>query len=169
MTILFASGRDSTIVLINSQVHVPLFFLLSGFCLTLRYGNKKHGNGPTQGWKCPQRKNAAKPFNFQEFWHGRLVRILPVYYATFALALILVPLGYGPDESLRDDVDMKIWGSFAALYGVQSWIMAFGFGPVAPAWTISTLFFFYILFPRQNSFTSYLLSLSKKDHLTPGF
>ena len=64
-----------------------------------------------------------KAFDFREFWRGRVIKILPVYYATFAFALILVPLGYGPDESLRDDVEIKIWGSFAALYGVQSWIL----------------------------------------------
>ena len=122
------------------QVHVSLFFLLSGFCLTLRYGRKSC-------IPCPQQKN-AKVFDFQEFWHGRVIKILPVYYATFAFALILVPLGYGPVDSLKDHVDMNIWGSFAALYGVQSWILAYGFGPVAPSWTISTLFFFYILFPR---------------------
>ena len=135
---------------------MPIFFLLSGFCLSLRYGSNKNKTiihskscnpgSTTQGDEFIMQN---RTFDFQEFWHGRAIRILPVYYATFVFAFILVPIGYGPDEGLRDYADRKIWGSFNALYGVQSWIMTDGFGPVSPAWTISTLFFFYILFPRQ--------------------
>ena len=138
---------------------MPIFFLLSGFCLSLRYGRNKNKTlfhrkkccipcATTQGDELIK-QNKAGTFDLKEFWHGRAIRILPVYYATFVFAFILVPLGYGPDEGLRYYADRKIWGSFNALYGVQSWVMTDGFGPVSPSWTISTIFFFYILFPRQ--------------------
>ena len=78
-----------------------------------------------------------------------MVRTIEFYKkCTSTFASILMLLGNEPEERQNDDVNMKIWGSFVALYGVQSWILAFGFGPVGPSWTISTLFFFYILFPR---------------------
>ena len=134
---------------------MPLFFLLSGFCLALRYGNNKKYKNLCQESCVPSttvstwpKKNSINSFNYQEFWHARAIKILPVYYTTFAFAFILMLLGNEPEERQSDDVNMKIWGSFVALYGVQSWILAFGFGPVGPSWTISTLFFFYILFPR---------------------
>ena len=41
-----------------------------------------------------------------------------------------------------------VMGSILSLYGVQMWVVIYGFGPVAPSWTVSTLFFFYLVFPR---------------------
>ena len=135
-------------------MHMPLFFLLSGFSCTLGYGRKKYKRvtqccgpcGTTTGCQCEKCKSADEEiFDSWGFYYGRMTRLLPVYYATYIFALILTPLGHNHDHG---NIYNQIWGSFLALFGVQTWVLKFGFGPVGPSWTISTLFFFYLLFPR---------------------
>ena len=115
---------------------MPLFFLLSGFCCTLGYGHKRS--------KSNSEENV--PFNTLDYYFGRMTRILPVYYFCYFFALPLVPLGhtfFGPT-----DIFHSLVGSILALFLIQSWLLVFGFGPVGPSWTLSTLFFFYLFFPR---------------------
>ena len=126
---------------------MPLFFLLSGFCLTLGYGKKKHSkvsgcccNNSTQFRSSPDDSN-ENIFDSATFYFGRLTRILPVYYICFLYALPLIPLlwQWGPNV---------IGGSISAVFLVQTWIIVLGFGPDGPSWTVSTLFFFYLVYPR---------------------
>ena len=45
----------------------------------------------------------------------------------------------------------EVTGSIVSLYGVQMWVLIYGFGPInGPNWTVSTLFFFYLVFPRYK-------------------
>ena len=115
---------------------MPLFFLLSGFCLTMGYGKKSY----TFYGYC------SNDFKTRNFLMGRVARILPVYYFCFFFALPKILLGYcnfPPNMYVY-----SVGGSVASLFLVQSWILYFGFGPVWLSWTISTLAFFYISFPR---------------------
>ena len=143
------------------QVQMPLFFLLSGFCLALAYGKKNYKKstmccGPcstTTGCDCPQCSVSEETiFDSWGFYYARMVRILPVYYAIYLFALPLFPFGYGDQQipKLMSFLGLEgvMWGSLSALYGVQMWIPILGFGPVGPSWTVSTLFFFYLVFPR---------------------
>ena len=112
---------------------MPLFFLLSGFCLTMGYGKKSY----TFYGYC------SNDFKTRNFLMGRVARILPVYYFCFFFALPKILLGYcnfPPNMYVY-----SVGGSVASLFLVQSWILYFGFGPVWLSWTISTLAFFYIL------------------------
>ena len=78
---------------------MPLFFLLSGFCLTLGYGKKNYKTS-----KCcapckssdddPKNDDGEEAFNYSEFFFGRMTRILPVYYLCYFFALPLIPLGH---------------------------------------------------------------------------
>ena len=84
---------------------MPVFFLLSGFCLTLGYGKKKYTRSTlccgscqtTSGCDCrPCRKQPdsnEEIFDSWEFYFGRVSRILPVYYLTLILAIPQIPLG----------------------------------------------------------------------------
>lgn len=134
---------------------MPLFFLLSGFSLTIGYG--------------------SKIFETWTFYKKRLIRILPVYYFCIILGAILIPLGHF--EVSPDDFQQTIGGSLASLFLVQSWILVLGFGPNKPSWTVSTLWFFYLVFPtllkyllkRSNKVLSYLLAGAFYLQLTIGF
>ena len=115
---------------------MPLFFLLSGFCLTLGYGKKSYNS-------------ENNDFDDKEFLFGRVTRILPVYYFTLLFAIPLIPLGhsYFPPS----DYYPVFGGTFAAFFLIQTWILIFEFVPSTPngpSWTVSTLSFFYLLFPK---------------------
>ena len=123
------------------QVQMPLFFLLSGFCLTISYGKKT-------STKEEKDENVIKEncIDYSDFIFGRASRILPIYYFCFFFALPLIPLGHGFFSST--DLTLSIGGSLASLFLVQTWILIFSFGPNGPSWTVSTMFFFYIFFPK---------------------
>jgi peptidoglycan/LPS O-acetylase OafA/YrhL len=102
---------------------MPVFFLLAGYSLAIVYGRRPG-------------------FDVRHYYRNRFARIAPVYYVTMLLALPLAVFGHGwvsPSE---------IGGALATnLFAVQMWS---GFPPlsfVGPAWTISTLVFFYLVFP----------------------
>ena len=85
-------------------------------------------------------------FDSWDFYFGRISRILPVYYLCMILSIPLIPLGsswFAPS-----DFYYNIGGNVAATFLVQSWILLFWFGSNGPSWTVSTLFFFYLVFPR---------------------
>ena len=82
-----------------AQVDMPLFFLLSGFCLTLAYG-KTQWHGSTRGcYGCTTTtsdgvdvenpEEAPKIFNSWEFYKNRFIRILPLHYLAHILVLIV--------------------------------------------------------------------------------
>ena len=56
-----------------------------------------------------------------------MTRLLPVYYATFIFGLPLISAGhsyFGPY-----DWHHNVGGAFLAFFGVQTWVLAYGFGP----------------------------------------
>ena len=124
---------------------MPLFFLLSGFCLTLGYGKKKYSK--VFGCCCNSNQSGSNPdsneniFDSATFYFGRLTRILPIYYICFLYSLPLIPI-------LGQWSPNVIGGSISAVFLVQTWIIVLGFGPDGPSWTVSTLFFFYLVYPR---------------------
>ena len=123
---------------------MPLFFLLSGFCLTISYGKKT-------STKNEKDENVIQEnsINYSDFIFGRASRILPVYYFCFFFALPLIPLGHKFfGFCLGEDLTFSIGGSLSSLFLMQSWILYFSFAPNVPSWTVSTLFFFYIFFPK---------------------
>ena len=75
-----------------------------------------------------------------------MTRILPVYYASFLFALLpYTPLRLNHHSGHFANA---LWGSFLTFYGVQMWVVWLGFVPNGASWTVSTLFFFYLVFPR---------------------
>ena len=112
---------------IFGQVLIPWFYILSGFCLTLKYGNQKS-------------------LNFADFMKSRVKKILPIYYFTFIIAFPLIFLGHNYFNP-NDFYTFGLYSCILSLFGIQSWILLFGFGPVGPSWTISTIWFFYLNFP----------------------
>lgn len=99
-----------------------LFFILSGFLLAHLYAGKVL-DGPGQ----------------RHFVWRRAVRIFPAN-ALGLLFLLSVQLAFG--NSFSD------WGTLArCLALVQTWTVGSAYALNVPAWSMSCLFFFYLLFP----------------------
>jgi peptidoglycan/LPS O-acetylase OafA/YrhL len=115
----FSAGWD-----LHGSALMPVFFLLAGYSLAIVYGKQR-----------PR-------FDVKHYYRNRFARIAPIYYVTMLIALPLAVFGHGwvsPSDIGRAFV--------TNLFAVQMWT---SFPPqsfVGPAWTISTLAFFYLVFP----------------------
>ena len=103
----FTIGGDLQLLQIDlyANVDMPLFFLLSGFCLTLAYG-KTSWNGSTRcclGCKSitsdgvadlENPKGEKKIFDSWEFYKKRFIRILPLHYLAHIAVLVVYQYGY---------------------------------------------------------------------------
>ena len=122
---------------------MPLFFLLSGFSCTLGYGRTNYDRN---GYECCKKEKDSKTtFDIKNYLFGRISRILPVYYFCFLASLPLIPLGHS--YFAPNDYFHTIGGSFASMGLIQTWLLIFWFGSNGPSWTVSTLFFFYLMYP----------------------
>lgn len=119
-------------IISQGAVGVNMFFILSGFILFYTYWNRK--------------------VNYGEFILKRLAKIYPAYLAGFALCLIV----YFGVKMKVEDFTTVLTLNFLML---ESWIPDlsmkwYGGG----AWSISTEFFFYLIFPV---ILQYILTISK--------
>lgn len=111
-------------VFFEGYLGVGFFFILSGFVLALNYQNKI---------------NKPHEFSLKNFYINRVARIYPLHVLTFFLMI--------PFVFLQD-----LWNPLAAglnLFLLQAYvpIQEIFFSVNNPSWSISTEFFFYILFP----------------------
>ena len=87
------------------NIDMPLFFLLSGFSLSLTYGGRKWDvssltcrNTNTEGAsgvtyaETPSKQSSI--FDAWEFYKKRMIRILPLHYLGIILGLITLKFGY---------------------------------------------------------------------------
>jgi peptidoglycan/LPS O-acetylase OafA/YrhL len=109
---------------------VTFFFMLSGFILSYNY----------------HKVDFSSRQNLHRYFLARAARIYPVYLASllialpfFCIALIRIPF---PGLQL-------LFGSSAILapLGLQSWLPGAACALNCPSWSISTEFFFYLVFP----------------------
>ncbi len=122
--VLFHTLAYSTGWNLHGSALMPVFFLLAGYSLAIVYGKQPHG------------------FDTRRYYRNRIARIAPVYYATMMLALPLAVYGYGWVSPSNMG-----WAFATNLFAVQMWSSFPPLSFVGPAWTISTLAFFYLLFP----------------------
>jgi peptidoglycan/LPS O-acetylase OafA/YrhL len=112
-------------------IGVTFFLFLSGFVMPLNYGT------------CNDIKNY-----FYFVWN-RLVRVYPVHILTFLLSLIIIFLYNEP---------LKLHIAFINIFLLQSYLpfqrIFFSFNFVS--WILSTLFFFYFIFPVVNQRPKFL-------------
>ena len=104
-------------------LQLSTFYLLSGFCLAVSYGPR------SPGW------SAAL------FYRARLARLAPLYYATNILAYVTLPpidasyqTGLTTSRALLTLTMTNMWVSTEYTFAI-------------PAWTITTMVFFYLAFP----------------------
>ena len=114
---------------------MPPFFVLSGFSLVVCHGATLTPDGRlfTAEWWAGWRR----------FMQNRAARILPVFYLVTACAVPLTFLGHG---WVNNDTFSIVSRVITNVLVIHMWTpVAFGF--CGPAWTVSTLWFFYIVFP----------------------
>jgi peptidoglycan/LPS O-acetylase OafA/YrhL len=116
----------STAFFQHGYIWVDLFFILSGFVMMLTYGSKF--------------KTAALPRTYADFLLKRIARVYPLYLVTSVVAFFVL-YRYAPEQIRGFNIETVITN----LLMIQSW----GFGPSinGPAWSISTEFGAYLLFP----------------------
>ncbi|HEY9685945.1 MAG TPA: acyltransferase [Coleofasciculaceae cyanobacterium] len=103
-------------------IGVSLFFVLSGFILTINYA------GPD-----------AKPLNLKQFYLARFARVYPVFFLTLLLASPIELLSGHPQN---------FWSLFIPnLFMVHCFYEGACGAINPPAWSISNEFFFYLIFP----------------------
>jgi len=148
------------------SIQMPQFYLLSGYCLTLSYG-RTHS----------QETIPSQPSLFQtlHFYQNRFARIGPIYYLANFLSYLL---GDTPTHLLLlinnvlkpVDLGGNFWfRAILTLTATNSWtFLSLGHPSLMPfntqSWTVTTLSFFYLVFPfllpsLQSLSTSRLCSL----------
>ena len=121
---LFHALAFSTRWDLHGSALIPIFFLLAGYSLAIVYGKQ------------------LPRFNVKHYYRNRFARIAPVYYVTMLMALPLAVFGHG----WVSPTDIG-WVFATNLFAVQMWASLPPLSFVGPAWTISTLAFFYLVFP----------------------
>ncbi len=98
---------------------VSFFFVLSGFILAYVFAK-------LETWS-----------EIRHFWHARIARIYPAFFANFLLAFWLLSLSWDYRTGLANLFMINAWIPFPRYF----------FSYNAPSWSISTEFFFYLTFP----------------------
>jgi peptidoglycan/LPS O-acetylase OafA/YrhL len=144
---------------------MPLFFLLSGYSLTVVYGSKKSNlvsvvdseeNVDENSVKSTKEastssKLLAPTFDTIKFHVNRFARVFPTYYFCNIIALPLWFYGYG--SCSPSNLSTIIMSLVFSIIPIMS-LTCFMFGIVVinlPGWTICTLAIFWILFPYSFS------------------
>ena len=121
----------------HGPIEIPLFYLLSGYSLTLGYG-RSNCSSVTSG--------SASSINYFKYLRNRFARIAPLYYFSFIFFIpAYIHINYwNPNPILVFSLTATCTNSWLFPKVLE---MSPPFPPNIPAWTISTLFFFYLIFP----------------------
>jgi peptidoglycan/LPS O-acetylase OafA/YrhL len=128
-TMLFHASLFSAGWNLHGSALMPAFFLLAGYSLAIIYG------------KQPQQRESE--VDFKGYFRNRFARIAPIYYVVMLFALPLAVFGRGWVSP--SDIG---WVFATNIFAVQMWADLPPLSFAGPAWTISTLVFFYLAFPR---------------------
>ena len=117
--VMFSTGWN-----LHGSALMPVFFLLAGYSLAIVYGTQ------------------LPKFDVKRYYRNRFARIAPVYYVVMLIALPLAVFGHGwvPPSDIG-------WVLATNIFAVQMWTSFPPLSFAGPAWTISTLAFFYLVFP----------------------
>jgi len=123
---------------------VPLFFVISGFCIHLTYARARRAGQP-----------AWPHFRFASFWKRRLWRLYPTYFVVLCASMLLLTVLYvrnpGNPQTFDYPDPKPLWMTWDFLAHAA---MAHGFFPVfdkaggnPPFWTLAREEYLYALYP----------------------
>lgn len=126
---------------------MPLFFLLTGFTLTIVYN--KLNPSPIELASNPSLRSNHKA-SIWSFYQNRAVRVLPVYYIlNFAFALPYWYYGYGDADPVANMVAINA-SIGSTLTGTSTlFILLLGGSIDGPAWTVQTFLWLWLVFPAS--------------------
>ena len=120
-------------IFLFANIDMPLFFLLSGFSLSLGYGKMLWDRSTKRCLGCKSAtsngveysENAGENremFDTWKFYKKRLIRILPLHYLGIVAGLIEWRLGqYSVNAGIKD---MAI-GSILSMFAVNTWVLPY--------------------------------------------
>jgi peptidoglycan/LPS O-acetylase OafA/YrhL len=129
------------VILNQGHLGVPMFFVISSFCIHLKWAKQRAGNG-------------AQTFQFIDFWKRRVHRLYPPYFVAlcFSMALIVLAFILGkavPLVSLYPAPRPK----WMAMDFVAHLLMLHGLHPIfdkaggnPPFWTLAREEYFYLMY-----------------------
>lgn len=133
--------RSLCAVIYYAWLAVPLFFVISGFCIHLHWAQQYSESGKSQ-------------ISFTRFWKRRIHRLYPPYFVVLCLSMALVVLAY----LLRRNVDLvnaypDPKPTWLAADFVAHVLMLHGLHPTfdhgagnPPFWTLAREEYFYIMY-----------------------
>lgn len=139
----------------GGSAHMSFFFLLSGFTLAVIYGKTTWDPMPccvelrTDREVHTPEGEVLNLMNARSFYQNRFARLIPTYYLISIFGAIIFANNQGLVEPT---FFWTIYTFITNIFCVQMW---FGISPISfvgPAWTLSTLVFFYYVFPSQLPF-----------------
>jgi peptidoglycan/LPS O-acetylase OafA/YrhL len=146
---------------------MPLFFLLSGFSLTIGYYKRlipkpheykavevveSNPSSPADSETSHKSQlfnpTPASEMSFATFQYYRFLRVMPVYFILLAISIAPNVSGYGPIDP-RSKFSL-IASAILNIIPINTWLfflLGYGQPYIGPLWTICTLWFFWICFP----------------------
>ena len=121
-------------LLIQANIGVSYFFILSGFVMIIAYG----------------RKSKVHPFSYVK---NRFARIYPVYLLAIILMMLFI--------KVSDNAVYPVEDVFLNIFALQSWIPAKAMTINFPGWSLSVEFLFYALFPLLFNYFYRKIDLKK--------
>ena len=117
---------------------VTLFFVLSGYLLTLRY-RVRMDEAPCA---------IPTPFALKSYLRARFARVYPVHLLGWCLALPVAWVMWQRDHAGLEATRIDFWASgIWVLSMMQAWHPANALAWNPPAWSLSVEVFYYLLFP----------------------
>lgn len=133
--------RPFAIIAAQGYLGVPLFFVISGFCIHL-------------GWARQKVRGPQASVSWYGFWQRRIFRLYPPYLGVLVLSMALVTVGYvfGIDTSIISQYPNPK-GRWIALDFLSHAVMAHGLLPKfdkmggnPPFWTLAREEYLYVLY-----------------------
>jgi peptidoglycan/LPS O-acetylase OafA/YrhL len=129
--------RTLSLILGHGTLGVPLFFVISGFCIHLR-------------WAKEYSRSSKKQLDFFDFWKRRIHRLYPPYFVMLCISMTLMLIAYFmglanlyPEPKLRW-LSIDFVAHAFMLHGLHPLLDEGGGNP--PMWTLAREEYFYIMY-----------------------
>ncbi|HEX8174664.1 MAG TPA: acyltransferase [Pyrinomonadaceae bacterium] len=124
-------------VLSRGTLGVPLFFVISGFCIHLRWADRYGRTGQVK-------------LDYVAFWKRRIYRLYPPYFIVLCFCMLMVVVAYlfgranyYPEPRLQW-IGIDFVAHVFMLHGFHPWLDFGGNNP--PMWTLAREEYFYVMY-----------------------